>query len=157
MEYEELMKGFAERTGLQDLTVSDGSAAVEIDGHKVAFIHDDAAATVTIYGEIGFPPPDANGSFGEVMLKANHLFNGTDGAVLCQNPDTFAFALFRPLRLIDMDVETFCDAVGKLVDQVEGWKRVLQGFREAEEAAQDVADEEETLKSLSPVDGFLRV
>lgn len=108
MEYEELMKGFAERTGLQDLTVSDGSAAVEIDGHKVAFIHDDAAATVTIYGEIGFPPPDANGSFGEVMLKANHLFNGTDGAVLCQNPDTFAFALFRPLRLIDMDVETFC-------------------------------------------------
>ena len=157
MEYEELMKGFAERTGLQDLTVSDGSAAVAIDGHKVAFIHDDAAATVTIYGEIGFPPPDANGSFGEVMLKANHLFNGTDGAVLCQNPDTFAFALFRPLRLIDMDVETFCDAVGKLVDQVEGWKRVLQGFREAEEAAQDVADEEETLKSLSPVDGFLRV
>lgn len=157
MEYEELMKGFAERTGLQDLTVSDGSAAVEIDGHKVAFIHDDAAATVTIYGEIGFPPPDANGSFGEVMLKSNHLFNGTDGAVLCQNPDTFAFALFRPLRLIDMDVETFCDAVGKLVDQVEGWKRILQGFREAEEAVQDVADEEETLKSLSPVDGFLRV
>lgn len=112
---------------------------------------------VAIYGEIGFPPPDANGKFGEAMLQANHLFGGTDGAVLCQNPETFAYALFRPFPLPSMDVETFCGHVGKLVDQVEGWKRLMEGFRDAEDDAEDAAEEAATFDATTAAGAFMRV
>ena len=91
------------------------------------------------------------------MLQANHLFGGTDGAVLCQNPETFAYALFRPFLLPPMDVETFCGHVGKLVDQVEGWKRLMEGFRDAEDDAEDAAEEAATLDATAAAGAFMRV
>ena len=157
MEYNELVQGFAAKAGLSNFKIADGTSAVEIDGIKVAFIHDEKGGSVTIYGEIGFPPPDANGRFGEAMLKANHLFSGTEGAVLCQNPDTFAYALFRQFPLAAMDLETFCGHVGKLVDQAEGWKRLLEGFREAEAEAEDAAEEAVAFDAATASGSFMRV
>ncbi len=157
MECDELMRGFAAKAGLQEIKVEDGAAAVEIDGIQVSFLHDESDDAVTIYGEIGFPPPEANGPFGEVMLKANHLFNGTDGAVLCQNPETFAYVLFRKVSLLATDVETFCAQVGRLVDQVEGWKRMLEGFRDVAEAAEDAVEDTAAFDNISDSDSFMRV
>lgn len=157
MEYYELIQGLAEKAGLPDIKAVNGVATVEIDGIKTAFIHDEEGGNVTIYCEIGFPPPAANGTFGEAMLKANHLFNGTDGAVLCQNPDTFAYALFRQFPLAAMDVETFCEQVGRLVDQVEGWKRFLEGFREAEEAMEEAEEDSAAYTGLSSGGALMQV
>jgi len=157
MEYNELIQGFAAKAGLDDIRSADGSVAVEIDGITIAFINDAERGFVTIYGEIGFPPPDANGKFGEAMLQANHLFSGTEGSVLCQNPETYAYALFRPLPLVDLDVETFCEHVGKLVDQVEGWKRLVEGFRDAESEAEDVAEEAASFDNATATGQFVRV
>lgn len=157
MQYNELVQGFAAKAGLEGATSEDGSLALEIDGIKVAILHDEARDAVTIYGEIGFPPPDANGKFGEVMLRANHLFSGTDGAVLCQNPETFAYVLFRQLPLDNLDLETFCGHVGKLVDQVEEWKRLMVGFRDAEDEAEDAVEEATALDAATTAGQFMRV
>ena len=66
------------------------------------------------------------------MLKANHLFNGIDGSVLCQNPETFAYALYRPLRLAGLDVESFAGHVDQVVDQARKWMRFLGGPTDVE-------------------------
>lgn len=157
MEYNELIQAFAEKARLAELAASDGAAAVEIDGIKIAFLHDEKENAVTIYGEIGFPPPDADGAFGGAMLRANHLFNGTDGAVLCQNPETFAYALFRRFPLAGMDAEAFFLEVGKLVDQVEGWQRMLNGFREVESAADDAREEAAEFDAMAARGAFIRI
>ena len=153
MEYNELVNNFAARFGVSDLEIKDGVCAFEIDGMRVAFIHDVGADTVTIYGEIGFPPPDANGKFGEMMLRANHLLSATDGSVLCQNPESGAYAIFRSFPLAQIDDEQFAASVEKLVNQTENWKQIVGGFQAAEQAVEDQA---ETLEQL-PLGDFMRV
>ena len=135
MSYEELIERFAAKYGIDGLAAEDGVAAMVVDGTKVELISDEVAGCVVIYVEIGYPPPDANGRFGEMMLKANHLFIGTNGGTLCQNPETDAYVLMRPIPLAQLEGE---EAVGAILEetlaQVESWQKMLNGLREAEDA-----------------------
>lgn len=159
MEYNELIQGFAAKTGIANLELHDGAAALEMDDMTVGFIYDDEADTVMVVAEIGYPPPDADGPFGSMMLKANYLLGGTDGAVICQNPDTDAYALMRILPLVLLDVDTFASAVESLLNTAERWKEILSNAGEAE-SEKDSQDEE--LEDLPPptgfpMDGFMQV
>ena len=133
MSYEELVERFAAKYGIDGLAAENGVAAMVIDGVKVELISDEEAGCAVIYAEIGYPPPDANGRFGEMMLKANHLFIGTNGGTLCQNPETDAYVLMRPVPLARLDGE---EAMGAILEetqsQVERWQKILGGLREAE-------------------------
>ena len=116
MQFEELIKGFAGRFGIADGQIDDGTAVFDIDGMAVGFVNDETAATVMVVAEIGYPPPDANGKLGEVMLKSNYLYNGTNGAVLCMNPETSAYALMQTWALDPLDVETFAKNVESFIN-----------------------------------------
>ena len=159
MEYNELMQGFAANVGIAELEMQDGAAALDIDGMTVGFVHDDAAGAIMVVVEIGLPPPDADGPFGSVLLKANYLFGGTGGAVICQNPDTGAYALMRSYPLVSLDVETFAAAVEALLNMAENWKRILSGAAEAEsaKASQDKELADSTAPAGFPMGGFMQV
>ena len=159
MEYTELVKGFAAKVGVGDLELHDGATAFEMDGMTVGFIHDGETDALMVVAEIGYPPPDADGPFGSAMLKANYLFGGTDGAVICQNPDTGAYALMRSLPLVSLDVEAFAAALEKLLDTAERWKGFLSGAAEAEgeKASRDGDVEESPPPAGFPGNGFLQV
>ena len=106
--------------------------------------------------KIGLPPPDANGAFGSMMLKANFLLRATAGATLCQNPETGAYALVRPFPLALTDCESLAAGLESLVNQSENWRKALAGLREAESArtaAQDVDDSHHDMLSS----GFFHV
>ena len=150
MEYPALINGFAEKFAIAGLETTGGTAAVEIDGIAIQLVHDEVANEVVAVAELGLPPPDANGPFGSAMLKANYLFGGTGGAVLCQNPESGSYALMRPWPLDGLDVETFANALGEFVDTAEHWKGLLSGARAAEESAPASAED-------LPPDGFMRV
>ena len=143
MSYEELIEKFATKYGIDGLAAENGVAAMVIDGVKVELIDDEEARCVVIYAEIGYPPPDANGRFGEMMLKANHLFLGTNGGTLCQNPETDAYVLMRPVPLAPLEGE---EAVGAILEetlaQVERWRQNLNGMREAESTLDSQVAEE---------------
>lgn len=133
MSYEELIERFAAKYGIEGLAAENGVAAMSIDDVKVELISDEVADCVVIYVEIGHPPPDASGAFGEMMLKANHLFLGTNGGTLCQNPETNAYVMMRPVPLARLEGE---EAVGEILEetlaQVERWRQILGGMREAQ-------------------------
>jgi len=61
-------------------------------------------------------------------------FLGTNGGTLCQNPDTDAYVLMRPVPLAPLEGE---EAVGAILEetlaQVDRWKQNLNGMREAED------------------------
>ena len=143
MEFNELLAAFAAKYGVDGLDGADGVAELEVDGIRVEMLEDSQARSLIACAEIGLPPPDANGAFGAMMLKANFLLRATDGATLCQNPETGAYALVRPFPLALADGESLAAGLESLVNQTENWRKALTGLREAESAqpaAQKVDD-----------------
>ena len=129
MTFEELIAAFAAEYGIEGLEAGDGAAVLDVDGMEVSILYDGPANTVTLCGEIGESPAEAEGHFGEVMLKANFLFRGTEGATLAQNPETGAFAIVRAFDLPMLDPDVFSGAMEHFVNQLENWKRLLADFR----------------------------
>ena len=156
MEFKELLAAFAVKYGIDGLDGTDDAAMLDVEGIRVELLNDIQTHSILACAEIGHPPPDANGAFGAMMLKANFLLRATDGATLCENPETGAYALVRPFPLAITDVESLCKGLESLVNQAENWRRTLAGIRHAEEAraegAADIPDHHGMLSS-----GFFHV
>ena len=154
MSYEDLIAAFGKQYGIDGLESQSGAAALVIDGIKIDLLSDEAADCAVIYAEIGHPPPSSDGKFGETMLKANHLFLGTSGGTLCQNPETDAYALMRPVPLARLEgVEAFGAILEDVLSQVENWRQVIAGIRGAETAEGEQKEEAHMLAT----GGFMQV
>ena len=156
MEFNELLAAFAAKYGIEGLDGADGVAELEVDGIRVELLEDPQARSLVACAEIGLPPPDTNGAFGAMMLRANFLLRATEGATLCENPETGAYALVRPFPLALVDGESLCAGLESLVNQTENWRKALAGLREAESArskAQKVDDSHHSMLSS----GFVHV
>jgi len=156
MEFRELIAGFAAKYGIEGLSGADGAAELKVDDVLVELLDNPQTHSIFACAEIGHPPPDANGAFGAMMLKANFLLRATEGATLCQNPETDAYALVRQFPLALTDAESLSSGIESLVNQAENWRRTLAGIRHAEEAraegAADIPDHHGMLSS-----GFFHV
>ena len=158
MEYNELIESFAASLGIEGVEIEGGAAAFEIDGMKVNIFHDAEAGAVMIYGEIGQPPSEDDRSFGPAMLKANHLFGGTGGATLCQDPETGAYAIFQAFALAALDAESLVAEVARIVDKTERWRGILNALQVAEREKGAAAAEEVLIDAIhGGQSGFLQV
>ena len=168
MEYNELMQSFAAKYGLANLQADNGTAVLDIDGMTVGFIHEPETESVMVVAEIGYPETDVSANLPSAMLKANYLFAGTAGAVLCQNPETGAYAVMREYRLVEHDPKTFEVALETLLNSADQWKGVLgainEGDTEDAEDDEDEGGEDDDMDSVSvnelpavPASGFIRV
>lgn len=134
MEFKELVAGFAAKCGIGNIDGADGVVELEIDGIRVELLDAPQMRCLIACAEIGLPPPDANGAFGAMMLKANFLLRATEGATLCENPESGAYSIVRPFPLAIADVDSLCSGLESLVNQTDNWRKVLAGLREAESA-----------------------
>jgi len=158
MEFNELIQAFAASLGLEGVEIEGGAAAFEIDGMKVNIFNDAEADTVMVYGEIGQPPSEDDRSFGPAMLKANHLFGGTGGATLCQDPETGAYAIFQAFPISGLNAESLAEHVARLVDKTEHWRNILNAFQVAEREKGATAAEEVLLDVIhGGTGGFIQV
>ena len=130
-EFNELLAAFAAKYGVDGL---DGAAELKVDGVRLELLDDPQTHSLFACAEIGHQPPDANGAFGAMMLEANFLLRATEGATLCQNPETHAYALVRPFPLALTDVESLAAGLESLVNQAENWRKALSGLHVAERA-----------------------
>ena len=140
MEFKELIAAFAAKYGIEGLDGADGVAELDVEGVRVELLDDPHAHGMLACAEIGHPPPDANGVFGAMMLQANFLLRATEGATLCQNPETHVYALVRPFPLALTDVASLAAGLESLVNQTENWHKALAGLREAEAARSAVPE-----------------
>jgi len=129
MEYDELIRAFAEKHGIGGMEVLDGAAALDIDGMRIAFLHDENAHSLVLLGDVGAPPPEGESRFGAILMQANYLFRGADGATFTQNPETKEYALMRSLPLTLLDASSLAEAVQAFANTLERWRRVLTDFR----------------------------
>ena len=156
MEFKELLAAFAAKYGIDGLGDADGAAELDVDGVRVELLDDPQSRCALACAEIGLPPPDADGAFGGLMLQANFLLRGTEGATLCQNPETGAYALVRPFPLALADAESLGAGLESLVNQTENWRRVLVGLRTAEEVRSAAPEAADAPRDAVP-DGFVHV
>ena len=156
MEFKELLAAFAAKYNIEGLDGAEGVAELEVDGIRVELLEAPQARSLVACAEIGLPPPDANGAFGAMMLRANFLLRATEGATLCENPESGAYSIVRPYPLALADVDSLCSCLESLVNQTENWRKALAGLREAESArskAQKVDDSHHDMLSS----GFVQV
>ena len=139
MEFKKLLAAFAAKYNIEGLDGAEGVAELEVDGIRVELLEDPQARSLVACAEIGLPPPDANGAFGAMMLRANFLLRATEGATLCQNPETQAYALVRPFPLAITDVESLAAGLESLANQTENWRKALAGLNTAEAAKEQSA------------------
>ena len=129
MEYDELIRAFAEKHGIDGMEILDGAAALDVDGMRIAFLHDESARALVLLGDIGAPPPEGESRFDAILMQANYLFRGSDGATFTQNPETKDYALVHSLPLALIDASSLADAVETFANTLERWRRVLADFR----------------------------
>ena len=135
MEFKDLIAAFVTKYGIECLDNANGAVVLDLDGLRVDLLDDHPTRSLIACAEIGRPPPDANGSFGSMMLQANFLLRATEGATLCQNPETGAYAMVRSFPLALMDVETLASGIESLANHTENWRKVLVGINRAEDEA----------------------
>lgn len=107
---------------------------------------------------------DGKYNAGEVKLSSetglkkvnNHVHRlGTNGGTLCQNPETNAYVLMRPVPLARLDgEEAFGAIVEETLAQVERWQKILGGLREAENT---LADQTAEATASFDINAFIQV
>ena len=150
MDFNELISDFASRHGVEGLTIEDGAAAIEVDGIAVALaeVGGDLLATAVV----GEPPAEGRADFADLLLEANLESNAFFG----KSKDSGRYVLSRRLALAGLDGAAFDAALEGLVNQAETWRRLLEDFRPAAEAAAEAEAENGAAFSASP-GGFLQV
>lgn len=156
MEFNELIEAFAAKYGIEGLVPEDGVASIVVDGMKCMILDDEESDSIAVCGEIGHPPPDANGPFGELMLKANFLLQGSSGSVLSMSPQTGEYVVFRKIQRPSVDLDALSSAIEKVADQMTDWKNILNGMKEAEDKAKDQDHSKPEFSPFSP-SGFMQV
>ena len=123
------MAAFAEKLGIEGLVREDGVCAVEIDGMVVSIVHIEQADAIVLHGTVGDAPPEVEGRFAELLLRANHLFDGTEGATFSQDAVTKRYALQRLLPLAILDADSLATELERFANALERWKKLLEDFR----------------------------
>ncbi len=157
MIYDELTKALFAKLGITPPVQEDGVCSIEIDGMIVSLVEADVDNALLLHGIVGDPPPAADDRFGALLLQANHLFQGTGGATLSQDPESREYALQRQLPLVLLDADSLVAELERFVNSLERWRHLLADFRPVEEEALKLAADENLPPLAFEDDGFISV
>ena len=136
MDFNELIADFATRHNVDDLTVVDDAAALDIDGITVLLVSN--GDLLTISAEVGEPPVEGAAAFANLLLEANMQSD----FFFAKASGTDNYIIVRRIALVSIDAASFDLAIEALVNQAETWRRLLADFRPAAKAAADRAESE---------------
>jgi len=148
MDFNELIADFAARHGVDDLTVVDNAAALDIDGTTVLLVSNGDVLTVS--AEVGEPPVDGAAAFTNLLLEANMQSD----FFFAKATGTENYIIVRRLPLVSLDAASFDQTLEAIVNQAETWRRLLADFRPAAKAAAERAESESPSFGSS---GFMQV
>ena len=122
MDYAQRMNDFAEKIGLPPPETAAGAVVIDFNGIPVSFIDDAPGRAIILHAAIGEAPAGAEGERARRMLEANAVLREKAGAILCQDPETKAFAAIRTIPLQLADPDALLEAVGDLVKTAAPWR-----------------------------------
>lgn len=152
MTFNELIENFGKTCGAE-LSATDGSVALEIDGMSVTVQEVPERDALVVVGDVGEPPPEGLEVLMTAMLEANYMFLGTGGGALSRDPETGRFHLCRLAPLASLDDAGFAALMETFSNVLETWRKMLADYRPA------VADDASAASgdSASPFGAFMQV
>ena len=137
MDFNDLIADFAERHSVEDLTVTDNAAALDIDGITVLLVSN--GELLTISAEVGEPPVEGTGAFANLLLEANMQSDFFFAKAAGSNN----YIMVRRIPLVSLDPVSFDSALEAIVNHAETWRRLLADFRPAAKAASEFTQSSE--------------
>ena len=125
MDYAQRMNGFAAKCGLPPPETATGAVVIDFNGIAVSFLDDASGGAILLHAEIGEVLGGSVGSVARDMLAANAALRERPGAILCQDPETKAFAAIRSIPLQAAEPDVLVETVGDLVRTVASWRERL--------------------------------
>jgi len=149
MEFNELMRQFAAKIGLAELTQEGDGVALEIDGVAFGFLDEGDSGMMVVVADLGLQPESADRPLGSMMLKANFLYEALQGAVLFQNPENEAFGIQQRFRIVDLDADSLYAHVERLSNLADEWREIIAGYGQAEQTAKEQTANEPHVNPLA--------
>ena len=137
MEFRELIRGVGEKLGL-DMPLQGDVCVLTVDDMQITLQALEEVGQLSVYGEIGEPPPQGLEQLLSAMLNANHLFQGTAGSTISRDPETGRFFLCRYGPLSVLTVERLVEDLENFVNVLETWRKLLLDYRPSETMAEPV-------------------
>ena len=125
MDYTQRMVDFTAKCGLPPPDAAAGAVVIDFNGSAVSFLEDASGGEIVLHAEIGEALGGSGGEAARDMLAANDALRERPGAVLCQDPETKAFAVIRSIPLKVAEPDVMIEAVGDLVKTAASWKERL--------------------------------
>ena len=125
MDYAQRMNAFAAKCGLPPPETATGAVVIDFDGIAVSFLDHASDGAILLHAGIGEALGGAGGAVARDMLAANAALREKPGAILCQDPETKAFAAIRAIPLQAAEPDALLEAVGDLVKAAASWRERL--------------------------------
>lgn len=125
MDYTQRMNGFAAKCGLPPPDTATGAVVIDVNGIAVSFLDHASGGTIVLHAGIGEALGGSGGEVARDMLEANAALSERPGVVLCQDPETKAFAAIRSIPLQVAEPDVMVEAVGDLVKTAVSWRERL--------------------------------
>jgi hypothetical protein len=133
MEFNELIRKFAERFGIDVPEIVDDAAAFDADGMPflVMRVADEGESEyLVIAADLGEPPPERMEKLYEALLDAGHAFAWAGGGVFARNPADGHIWLQLREAYASIDVESAIAKVKALGDAALTWRDIIREYRE---------------------------
>ena len=125
MDYAQRMNAFAAKCGLPPPETATGAVVIDFDGIAVSFLDHASDGAILLHAGIGEALGGSGGAVARDMLAANASLREKPGAILCQDPETKAFAAIRAIPLQAAEPDALLEAVGDLVKAAASWRERL--------------------------------
>ena len=125
MDYAQRMNAFAAKCGLPPPETATGAVVIDFDGIAVSFLDHASDGAILLHAGIGEALGGSGGAVARDMRAANAALREKPGAILCQDPETKAFAAIRSIPLRAAEPDVLLEAVGDLVKTAASWRERL--------------------------------
>ena len=133
MEFSDIVRGFAERFGIEVPEIVDESAAFDADGMPFFLMRvakEGESEYLVVAADLGEPPPERLEKLYQALLDAGHNFAVAGGGAFSRNPGDGHIWLQSREPFASMDVETAISRVRALGDAALNWRDIIREYRE---------------------------
>ena len=133
MEFSELIRQFAEKSGIEMPEIVDDAVAFDADGmpfFMMRVANEGESEYLVVAADLGEPPPEHLEKLYQALLDAGHNFAGAGGGVLARNPGDGHIWLQSRESLSSLDVEAALAKIKSLGDAAVNWRDIIREYRE---------------------------
>ena len=133
MEFSELIRQFAEKSGIEMPEIVDDAVAFDADGmpfFMMRVANEGESDYLVVAADLGEPPPERLEKLYQALLDAGHNFAGAGGGVLARNPGDGHIWLQSRESLSSLDVEAALAKIKSLGDAAVNWRDIIREYRE---------------------------